>query len=36
MAPAYLAGILSSELCDVVIYDEIYSRPLEDERHGVC
>ena len=32
MAPAYLAGILSPELCDVVIYDEVYSGPLEDEK----
>jgi hypothetical protein len=32
MAPAYLAGILSPELCEVVIYDEIYSGPLEDEK----
>ena len=32
MAPAFLAGILSPVRCDVVIYDEIYSGPLEDEK----
>jgi radical SAM superfamily enzyme YgiQ (UPF0313 family) len=32
MAPAYLAGILCPEHCDVVIYDEIFSGPLEDEK----
>lgn len=31
MTPAYLAGLFSSRLCDVILYDEIYSGPLEDE-----
>jgi hypothetical protein len=31
MTPAYLAGIFSSRLCDIMLYDEIYSGPLEDE-----
>jgi hypothetical protein len=32
MAAAYLAGILSPDRCDVRIYDEIYSGPLQDEK----
>ena len=31
MAPVYLAGIFSAELCDVRIYNEQYSGPLENE-----
>lgn len=31
MAPAYLAGIFSAERCDIRLYDELYSGPLEDE-----
>ena len=31
MTPAYLAGLFSSRLCDIKLYDEIYSGPLEDE-----
>ncbi|UCD82403.1 MAG: hypothetical protein JSW26_13545 [Desulfobacterales bacterium] len=31
MAPAYLAGIYSAEQCDIKLYDELYSGPLEDE-----
>ncbi len=31
MAPVYLAGMFSAELCDVRIYNEQYSGPLEDE-----
>ncbi len=32
MAPVYLAGAFSSEFCDVRVYNEQYSGPLEDER----
>ena len=32
MTPAYLAGLFSPELCQIRLYDEIYSGPLEDER----
>ena len=32
MASAYLAGVLSPDLCHIVLYDEIYSGPLEDEK----
>ncbi len=31
MAPVYLAGAFSSEFCDVRVYNEQYSGPLEDE-----
>lgn len=31
MAPVYLAGAFSAELCDIRIYNEQYSGPLEDE-----
>ena len=31
MTPAYLAGVFSTELCDIKLYDEVYSGPLEDE-----
>ncbi len=31
MAPVYLAGAFSAELCDVRVYNEQYSGPLEDE-----
>jgi hypothetical protein len=31
MGPAYLAGTLSPDLCDVRLYSELYSGPLEDE-----
>jgi hypothetical protein len=31
MTPAYLAGLFSPRLCDIQLYDEIYSGPLEDE-----
>lgn len=31
MAPVYLAGVFSAELCDVRIYNEQYSGPLENE-----
>lgn len=31
MTPAYLAGLFSTRLCDIKLYDEIYSGPLEDE-----
>lgn len=30
MTPAYLAGLFSPRLCDIILYDEIYSGPLED------
>jgi len=32
MGPAYLAGTLSPQLCDLRLYSELYSGPLEDER----
>jgi hypothetical protein len=32
MGPAYLAGAFSPELCDVRLYSELFSGPLEDER----
>ena len=32
MTPAFLAGVFSSRLCDIMLYDEVYSGPLEDER----
>jgi hypothetical protein len=32
MASAYLAGVLSPDLCRIILYDEIYSGPLEDEK----
>jgi hypothetical protein len=32
MASAYLAGILSPERCHIILYDEIYSGSLEDEK----
>lgn len=32
MGPVYLAGAFSKELCDVRIYNEQYSGPIEDER----
>ncbi len=31
MAPVYLAGMFSSCRCDVRLYDELYSGPLEDQ-----
>jgi len=31
MAPAYLAGIFSASSCEIKLYDEVYSGPLEDE-----
>jgi hypothetical protein len=31
MATAFLAGVFSPRLCDVKLYDEVYSGPLEDE-----
>ncbi len=31
MTPAYLAGIFSSRRCNIRLYDEVYSGPLEDE-----
>jgi len=31
MAPAFLAGLFSSKLCDIKLYNEGYSGPLEDE-----
>ena len=31
MAPVYLAGTFSAELCDIYIYNEQFSGPLEDE-----
>lgn len=31
MAPVYLAGAFSDELCDIRMYNEQYSGPLEDE-----
>jgi hypothetical protein len=31
MAPSYLAGLFSAERCDIRLYDELYSGPLEDE-----
>jgi hopanoid C-2 methylase len=31
MIIAFLAGLFSPELCEVVLYDEVYSGPLEDE-----
>ncbi|ODS31645.1 MAG: hypothetical protein SCARUB_03225 [Candidatus Scalindua rubra] len=31
MAPVYLAGAFSAELCDIRMYNEQYSGPLEDE-----
>jgi hopanoid C-2 methylase len=31
MAPSYLAGIFSAARCDIRLYDELYSGPLEDE-----
>lgn len=32
MTPAFLAGLFSSEFCDIKLYDEVYSGPLEDEQ----
>ena len=32
MAPAFLAGLFEPELCEIRLYDEVYSGPLEDER----
>src|SRR5262249_30015446 len=32
MGPAYLAGAFSRELCDVRLYSELYSGPLENEQ----
>jgi hypothetical protein len=32
MAPAFLAGVFSSRRCDITVYSELYSGPLEDER----
>jgi hopanoid C-2 methylase len=32
MTIAYLAGLFSPELCDIRLYDELHSGPLEDER----
>lgn len=32
MASAYLAGVLATDRCQVILYDEIYSGPLEDEK----
>ena len=32
MAPAYLAGVFSSRYCQIRLYDEVYSGPLEDEK----
>lgn len=32
MAPTYLAGAFSAPLCDIRLYDEVTSGPLEDER----
>ena len=32
MTPAFLAGVFSSRLCEIKLYDEVYSGPLEDER----
>ena len=31
MTPAFLAGVFSSDLCDVKLHDEVYSGPLESE-----
>ena len=32
MTPAYLAGLFSAKFCEIKLYDEIYSGPLDDER----
>ncbi len=32
MTTAFLAGVFSPELCDIKLYDEVYSGPLEDEQ----
>jgi hypothetical protein len=32
MTPAFLAGVFSRRLCDIKLYDEVYSGPLENER----
>lgn len=32
MGPVYLAGAFASEACDVRLYDEMSSGPLEDEK----
>ncbi len=32
MAPAFLAGMFSTENCDIVLYDELYSGPLENKK----
>jgi len=32
MTIAYLAGLFSPDLCDIRLYDEVYSGPLEDEK----
>ena len=32
MTTAFLAGLFSSRLCDIILYSELYSGPLEDER----
>ena len=32
MTTAFLAGLFSPEFCDIKLYDEVYSGPLEDEQ----
>lgn len=32
MGPAYLAGAFSDRMCDIRLYNEVYSGPLEDEK----
>ncbi len=32
MTTAYLAGLFSKRLCDIKLYDEVFSGPLEDEK----
>jgi hopanoid C-2 methylase len=32
MGPAYLAGMFSRELCEIKLYSELFSGPLEDEQ----
>ena len=32
MAPAYLAGVFSSQNCQIKLYDEVYSGPLVDPK----
>jgi len=34
MGPVYLAGALSEDRCDLRLYSELYSGPLEDEALG--